>query len=127
MCLKLSISSKASLNGVQCIKATNDSATRQQLRYENKSYVPSVTSMVSRILHNIKSCKPRTMNNNPGNTSLQPMTSGHLESVAQKEESLALPESQSDQQCVVTASTPQGALTSLTVTESGVLTKTDFA
>lgn len=126
MCLKLSISSKASLNGVQHIKATNDSATRQQLRYENKSYVPSVTSMVSRILHNIKSCKPRTTNNNPGNTSLQPMTSGHLESVAQKAESLALPESQSDQQHVVTASTPQGALTSLTITESGVLVKTDF-
>ena len=67
------------------------------------------------------------MNNNPGNTSLQPMTSGHLRSVAQKARSLVLPGSQSHQQCVVTAGTPQGALTSLTVTEAGVLVKNDFA
>lgn len=67
------------------------------------------------------------MNNNPGNTSLQPMTSGHLRSVAQKAGSLVPCRSQSDQQCEVTASTPQGALTSLTVTESGVLVKNNFA
>lgn len=55
-CLKLSISSKASLSGDHCKKATNDSATSQQLRNENKSLVPSVTSMDSKILNHMESC-----------------------------------------------------------------------
>lgn len=65
------------------------------------------------------------MNNNPGNTSLQALMWGYLQSVAQKAGSLVLRGSQSYQRRVVTASTPQGALTGPTVTESGVVIKTD--